>query len=94
MYMQSDENLTPIEIKSKTCEGGGAHLGISVWDLLMNLKNNYLLKKLLKWANKKYTKSTKCAMIMIICYTVPEIWGVTDVIFIFHFGLFFAFSPS
>ena len=30
---------------------------------------------------------------MIICYTVPEIWCVTDVI-IFHFGLFFAFLPS
>ena len=25
----------------------------SVWNLLINLKNNYLLKKLLKWANKK-----------------------------------------
>ena len=29
--------------------------------------------------------------IMIICYTVPEIWCVTDVIAIFHFGFFFAF---
>ena len=28
---------------------------------------------------------------MIICYTVPDIWRVTDVIVIFHFGLFFAF---
>ena len=28
--------------------------------------------------------------IMIICYTVPEIWHVTDVI-IFHFGLFLPF---
>ena len=27
---------------------------------------------------------------MIICYTVPEIWHVTDVIVIFHSGLFFA----
>ena len=27
--------------------------------------------------------------IMIKCYTVPEIWFVTDVIFIFHFRLFF-----
>ena len=26
---------------------------------------------------------------MIICYTVPEIWHVTDVIVLFHFGLFF-----
>ena len=40
--------------KSHICEeGGGAHLRISVWHLLINLKNNYSLKKLLKWANKK-----------------------------------------
>ena len=31
--------------------------------------------------------------VMIICYTVPEIWHVTDVIFIFYFGLFFAVLP-
>ena len=31
--------------------------------------------------------------IMIICYTVPEIWRVTDVIVIFHFWLFFASFP-
>ena len=30
---------------------------------------------------------------MIICYTVPEIRSMTDVIVIFHFGLFFAFVP-
>ena len=29
--------------------------------------------------------------IMIICYNVPEIWHVTDVIFIFHFELFLPF---
>ena len=28
--------------------------------------------------------------IMFIYYTVPKIWGVTDVIVIFYFGLFFA----
>ena len=28
-----------------------------------------------------------------ICYTIPEIWHVTDVIFIFRFGLFFALLP-
>ena len=39
--------------KSHTCEEGGGHPRISVWHLLMNLKNNYLLKKLLKWTNKK-----------------------------------------
>ena len=27
---------------------------------------------------------------MIACYTVPEMWHVTGVIVMFHFGLFFA----
>ena len=31
---------------------------------------------------------------MIICHTVPEIWHVTHVIVIFHFGLCFALLPS
>ena len=31
--------------------------------------------------------------IMIICYTVPEIWYMTDII-IFHFGPFFDLLPS
>ena len=35
-----------------------------------------------------YTSAPK---IMTICYTVPEIWHMTDVIFIFHFGLFLPF---
>ena len=33
-----------------------------------------------------YTSAPK---IMTICYTVPEIWRVTDVISIFHFGAIF-----
>ena len=33
---------------------------------------------------------TSVPNIMIICYTVPEIWLMTDVIVMFHFGLFFA----
>ena len=35
---------------------------------------------------------TRVPKIMIIWYTVPEIWPVTDVI-VFHFGLFFALLP-
>ena len=31
--------------------------------------------------------------VMIIGYTVPEIWCMTHVTFIFHFGLFFALLP-
>ena len=36
---------------------------------------------------------TNVLKIIIICYTVPEIWHVTDVI-IFHFGLFFNLLPA
>ena len=32
-------------IKSHTCEEGGAHLRISFWHLLMNLKNKIIIKK-------------------------------------------------
>ena len=32
----------------------------------------------------------KCTKITVICYIVPEIWHVIDVIVIFHFRLFFA----
>ena len=31
-----------------------AHLTISCWHLLINMKSNYLLKKQLEWANKKH----------------------------------------
>ena len=36
---------------------------------------------------------TSAPKIMITCYTVLEIWHVTDVIVIFYFGLFLALSP-
>ena len=34
--------------------------------------------------------NTSVPQIMIICYTLPEIWHMMDVTVIFHFGLFFA----
>ena len=43
---------------------------------------------------KRYNHFTQVEpKIMIICYTVSEIWHVTDVTFIFHFCLFFALLP-
>ena len=39
--------------KSHKCKERRAQLRISVWHLLMNVKKNYSLKKLLKWADKK-----------------------------------------
>ena len=52
----------------------------------------FFLKKWQKYLeiSSFYTSVPK---IMIICYTVPEIWCVTDVIVILHFGLFFAHLP-
>ena len=52
-----------------------------------------------KWKRKKKKRLTITSFythipkIMIICYTVPEIWCMTNVIVIFHFGLFFALLP-
>ena len=53
------------------------------------------IKILKKWKNTLEIASfyTNVPKIMIICYTVPEIWHMTDVIVIFHFGLFFALLP-
>ena len=43
--MQPEQPLQSIQLQetSHTCEVGGAHLRISAWHLLMNLKNNSLL---------------------------------------------------
>ena len=53
-----------------------------------------------KMKKKKKKKSldislfyTNVQKLIIICFTVPEIWCVADVIAIFHFGLFFALLP-
>ena len=54
------------------------------------------IKILKKWKKHLEISSfyTSVPKIMIICYTVLEIWCVTDVIVIFHFGLFLALWPS
>ena len=47
-----DCRLEIIFLKNHTCEEGGAHLKISVWNLLINLKHTTIYLKLLKWAKK------------------------------------------
>ena len=39
VFLWSDSSSFEIYKKSHTCEEGGAHLRISFWHLLMNLKN-------------------------------------------------------
>ena len=46
-----------------------------------------------KWKQLLDISSFYTTKIMIICYTVPEIWRVTGVIVIFHFRLFSALLP-
>ena len=54
------------------------------------------MRLLKKWKKllEKTSFYTSVPKIIIICYTVPEIWCVRGVIVIFHFGLFFAFLPT
>ena len=49
-----------------------------------------LLKKLKQKRMEISPFCTNAPKIMIICFTVPKIWHMTDVIFIFHFRLLFA----
>ena len=88
-----------------TCEKCQAYLRISDCHLLMNLKNNYLLKELLKWANKNcknidiynvdiittWRFYTCVPKILMIWSTVLEIKSVTD--WNWHFGNYESFLP-
>ena len=54
------------------------------------------IKVLKTWKNAwRYYHFTQTSVPKIrICYTVPEIWRVTNVIVIFHFWLFFVLLPT
>ena len=57
--------------------------------------NNLKIQLLKKWKKYQETKSfyTSGPKNMIICYTVPKIWCLTDIISAFHFSLFSFFLP-
>ena len=54
--------------------------------------NNWKNENLKKWKKATWRYHVK-QVYQKSCYTVPEIWHVTDVIFIFYFGLSFYFTP-
>ena len=63
--------------------------------LTFHLPNSPKNENIKKW--KKHLEISlypTVPKIMIIDYTAPEIWCMTDVIVIFHFGLFFALLSS
>ena len=59
-----------------------------------NSPKNKTLKKKRKKHQEISSFYTIVPKIMIICYTVPEMRCVMDVIAIFHFGLYFSLLPS
>ena len=60
--------------------------------LLPNSPKNENFKKMKKHPDIS-SFYTSVPQIMIMCYTLPEIWHVTHVNVIFHFGQFFALLP-
>ena len=80
-------------------------LRYSVWLILFFILGRFfaLLPPLTVWKIKIFKKWKNCLEIasfytsvpkIMIIYTVPETWLVTDVIVIFHFGLFSALLPQ
>ena len=69
---------------------------LSLWTIFCTFTpiTNQKIKILKKWKKQvDISFYTSAPQIMIICYTVTEIWCVMDVIVIFHCGLFFALLP-
>ena len=58
-----------------------------------NNPKNQNFEKMTKSTRKTSSLYTSVPKIIIISYTLPEIWLVADVIFILHFELFFALLP-
>ena len=78
------------------CTKNHDHMLYCSWDMAHDRCNCYFSFSTKIKISKKLTKTPgdiiilyNCSKIMIICYTFPEIWHVTD-LFIFHFGLFSA----
>ena len=67
------------------------HFGqfLALWYPLPNSSKNENFTKIKKQLEVS-SFNTSVPKIMIICFIVPEIWHLTDVIVSFHFGLFFA----
>ena len=101
-------NKTPGDIIIlQICAINENHMMCGSWDMECDWENvlsfwtvfcpftTQKIKILQKWKKKSHKISFYASVpkIMIICYTVPEIRHMTDVIFIFHFGLIFALLP-
>ena len=95
-------------IFSKLCITNDDQLIYGYWDMennriFCNIGPIFALLPNIKLKNQNFEKMkntleislfyTSAPEIMIICYTVSEIWRVADVICIFHFGLYFAILP-
>ena len=77
------------------CSGQNFFSLLTVFCSFTKKKKSKKLKILKKWKNRLKISSlyTNVSKVMIICYTVPVILCVTDVILIFYFELFLPFHP-
>ena len=88
------------------CTKNHDHMLYCSWDMACDVYNYFsfcpftLLRTQKVKIKKKWKKNleissfyTSVPKIMIICYTVPEIWCVMDEIVLFHFGPIFALLP-
>ena len=69
---------------------------LSFWNIFCPFTplKTWKIKILKKWKkHRKISFFPSVPKLMIISYTIPEIWCVADVIVIFHFGLYFAPLP-
>ena len=90
------------------CTLNDNHMMYGSWDMKPNRQNIFIILDILPFYNPKTQNFEKMKKtpgdissflsfytgvpeIMIMCYKIPEIWR--EVIFIFHFGLFFSFYP-
>ena len=97
-----------LDIILHNCTLNDNHMMYDSWDMKPNRHNIFVILDILPFypTNNPKTQNfekmkktpgdissfyTGVPEIMIICYKIPEIWH--EIIFIFHFGLFFPFYP-
>ena len=81
--------------RDMTCDGCNCYFHFGLYFSLLLPPNspknqNFIKMKKTLEISSFYTSVPK---IMIICFTDPEKWNMTNVIVIFHFGLFYALLP-
>ena len=81
--------------RDMTCDDWNCFFNFGLYFSLLRPPNSPKNQNFIKMKKNLEISSfyTSVPKIMIICFTVPEKWNMTNVIVIFHFGLFYALLP-